>query len=365
MDYEILIAGGGPAGLSTWLHLNALAPELASRAVVIEKATYPRDKLCAGGITRLGVLVLGGLGLDLGCSAVPIHRIEFRLSEQAYAIDQPNVLRVVRRHAFDHALATAAVARGLELHQNEAFVGLSREGTALRVRTTTREYIVRIVVGADGVHSAVRHAIGLADSSRISRLIEVITPAHPQRDPEFDAATAIFDFTAIIDGVQGYVWHCPCLDAAGPAMNRGIFDSRVHPGRERADLIRVFATALRQCQVDAPTTIWKSHPIRWFSPEGTFAAANVLLVGDAAGVDAFLGEGISPSLDYGDFAANMIRDAFSSGQFDFADASERLLRHPVGQTLMARRRLAAVAYAPGGLAVTNLSAVLHQWFGAA
>ena len=49
-DYEIMIVGGGPAGISTWLHLHKYFPELAEKTLLIEKATYPRDKLCGGAI---------------------------------------------------------------------------------------------------------------------------------------------------------------------------------------------------------------------------------------------------------------------------------------------------------------------------
>jgi menaquinone-9 beta-reductase len=49
-QYDVLILGGGPAGLSTALHLVQLAPELMPRILILEKAHYPRPKLCAGGL---------------------------------------------------------------------------------------------------------------------------------------------------------------------------------------------------------------------------------------------------------------------------------------------------------------------------
>ena len=49
-NHEILIVGGGPAGISTWLHLNKYNPEIASKCVLIEKKKYPRDKLCGGAV---------------------------------------------------------------------------------------------------------------------------------------------------------------------------------------------------------------------------------------------------------------------------------------------------------------------------
>ena len=49
-QYEVIIVGSGPAGVSTWLHLHKLDPQLAARTLVLEKAQHPRHKLCGGGI---------------------------------------------------------------------------------------------------------------------------------------------------------------------------------------------------------------------------------------------------------------------------------------------------------------------------
>ncbi|MEA2008878.1 MAG: hypothetical protein U9O54_07135 [Chloroflexota bacterium] len=58
---DLLIIGAGPAGTSTALHLLQINPNWASRMLVIEKATHPREKLCAGGLTKLGIHVLEDL----------------------------------------------------------------------------------------------------------------------------------------------------------------------------------------------------------------------------------------------------------------------------------------------------------------
>jgi flavin-dependent dehydrogenase len=52
---NVIIIGGGPSGLSTALHLAKNFPQLTPRLLILEKARYPRPKLCA---TRRGAEVI-------------------------------------------------------------------------------------------------------------------------------------------------------------------------------------------------------------------------------------------------------------------------------------------------------------------
>jgi flavin-dependent dehydrogenase len=58
-----------------------------------------------------------------------------------------------------------------------------------------------------------------------------------------------------------------------------------------------------------------------------------VLVGDAAGAEPLMGEGISFALEYGKFAAWMILSALHSGQFEFSDYTETLARSWLGKKL--------------------------------
>ena len=70
----------------------------------------------------------------------------------------------------------------------------------------------------------------------------------------------------------------------------------------------------------------------------------ILLVGDAAGADPLVGEGISFALGYGEVAAAAIESAFASQDFSFEDYRDRLLNHPLFHQLDMRTRLARTAY---------------------
>ena len=78
---DLLIIGSGPAGISTALHLLRQNPGWSKRMIVIEKASHPRPKLCGGGVTRLGLELLGDLGFPL---PLPLPQAEVEEARLAY-----------------------------------------------------------------------------------------------------------------------------------------------------------------------------------------------------------------------------------------------------------------------------------------
>jgi menaquinone-9 beta-reductase len=326
------------------MNLLKRAPELASRTLVIERAVHPRPKLCGGGLTGISQALLDRLDLDMVLNYVPIHEIVIRFEKQRIVYREQNAIKIVRRERFDAALVAAARERGADIREGVGLTGMSVEGDCVLLETTQGPIRARAVVAADGAKSTVRRFAGLDGPSRVARLIEILTPEDPVTTPEFAHHRVVFDFTAMKQGLQGYVWDFPSAVDGEPFMNRGVFDSRVLPDQPRADLKEIFAEYLGKRGISLDDYELMGNPGRWFDPEAQLSARHVLLAGDAAGIEPLVSDGISCALWYGEVVAEELARAFESGDLGFEGYRERLLAHPLGQHMARRTRAARFLY---------------------
>lgn len=343
-DCPIMIAGAGPAGISTWLHLQKKAPELASNSIVIEKAVFPRDKLCGGALCVWGADVLAGLGVDLDTPSLFVSDLEFRFGKKISRLHHDNYFRIMQRLDFDHELAGAAVKRGLELHEDEKLIDVFRSPHKLIVVTNKGKYDVQVLVGADGAFGTVRRKMLPSQKRHIAPALQILTSADLRYDSEFTEKKTVVDLTAINEGLQGYVWHVPCVRGEIPTIAHGIVDFRLCPNKPRADMKKILSRILKSRNIRKSSKAWSSHPIPWLSDDDIISQPNVILAGDAAGIEPAFGGGIHLSLSYGDLAAQAIIDAFQKDDFSFHDYQERVWSHSVGIFVAKCTRLAREMY---------------------
>lgn len=343
-EVDVLIVGSGPTGSSVALHLAQRNPSWANRILVVDKAVHPRDKLCGGGITHLGQNVLADLGLAMEPHHFPVREVKLIYDDQSYSFLGNPVFRIFRRREFDHWLVGKVEEHDIEVSQGEAVKKIEVRQKFVEVETSKRTIRAQVLVAADGSRSFIRSRLKWDDESRVARLLEVDTPEDPQKQWEFRDGVAVFDFSRITDGLQGYYWDFPSYVDGEPVMNRGVFDSRAVPARPKADLPNELRDMMKKRDRNLDDYKLKGHPIRWFDRDGKFAIPRVLLAGDAAGVDPLFGEGISFALAYGPPVTDAIEDAFERHDFSFDTYKDILFRRSMFKQLDIRVRLARFAY---------------------
>lgn len=356
--FDIIVVGAGPAGTSTWLHLQKYAPALAGRTMVVDAVSFPRAKLCGGAVGAWSDAVLDHLAVDLDIPSVRIADVGFRYRGESWIYHSPTPFRMVERADFDAALVKAAVQRGLVFREAEPVTDVKRQDGGVLVSTRRRTYRVKAIVGADGAFSAVRRAVVSSWRARLAPTIQITSPVDPQFDFELDQFQLGMDFSPIDEGLQGYVWHFPWRSTEGAFINHGIGDFRIFPGRPRARMKKLFSRELRKRRIDIGPDAWSSHPIHRFSREAPIAQPNALLVGDAAGIEPAFGGGIHLALSYGEIAARALIAAFRRNDFSFRDYQWRIESHYMGKHMQACTRLAARLY--GGR--ENPLALVRQFF---
>lgn len=327
LDHDVIIIGGGPAGLSTALHLHAAAP--ATRLVVLEAERYPREKICAGGIGQRGLTILGKLGIEVDCPMVKLDAVAMRIGGHEVVARVPSCGVVVRRVEFDHALARQVVARGIAVRDGTRVTGIDIHDDHVRVTIETGEVLrARAIVGADGVSGVTRRLTGFSRGMLRAQVVELDTGAAAADQPR---DTIVFDFE--IHDLRGYCWDFPTLVRGQELMCRGayVIHNLGHDSpKARIDqYLRARGLALADYRL-------KQFAERGFEPGAEIARPRVLLTGEAAGIDIATGEGIAQAIEYGMLAGEYLGRALERDSFLFSTWRQFVDSHHIGRQLRIR-----------------------------
>src|SRR5438874_4812966 len=258
--HDVAVIGAGPAG-STAAYRLARA---GARVLLIDKATFPRDKPCGGGVTMRAARLLP-FSLDPVVED-RVDRLEcgLRYGRRFVRHARAPLALMTQRTRLDHFLLQKAAEAGAEVREGET--------------ADARELDARIVIGADGCNGASAKQLGLADGVVHGVALEANYPY------ESRYAGAIVLEIAVIRG--GYGWIFP----KGDHLNVGVGGNAEEASKLRAELRRMCEAYGIDPEAATDTRGYRL-PMRL--PRTQLARGTTAVIGDAAGLgDPFSGDGM-------------------------------------------------------------------------
>jgi geranylgeranyl reductase family protein len=298
--FDILIVGGGPAGSTLAYSLKNSGLKIG----ILDKQSFPRQKICAGWVTPDVMRLLNIDLLDYAKNNILQKINGFKISQlgqkqvESHYSGEP-VSYGIRRIEFDDYLLQRCAAK---LILGEAFKKMEKTSEGWLVNES---YQAKLVIGAGGHYCPVARAI---DSKGVSELAVVAQEAEFEMNAQQKENCTIKQEVPELfftPDLMGYGW----VFRKGDYLNIGL-------GREDksklSSHVKDFCDYLTaQGKIPADITakynghayLLYNHAIR------KMVAENVLLIGDSAGL-AYpqSGEGIRPAVESAILAAEVIRD---------------------------------------------------------
>ncbi|MER7516726.1 NAD(P)/FAD-dependent oxidoreductase [Streptomyces sp. NPDC126499] len=277
---DLLVVGGGPAGLATAIH----GARRGFDVLVAEPRPAPIDKACGEGLMPAAVRALGALDVRVpGPQLRGIRYVDAAGDRRAEARFRAGPGLGVRRTVLHQALAARAAQLGIPVVPHRV-----RRVTQSDTYVTADGITARYLVAADGLHSPIRRALGLT-----------VRPAAGRRPALRYGLRRHYTVEPWTDLVEVH-WSADCeayVTPLGPRqLGVAILTSHHLPFDEQLTRFPVLAARLRDSD---RTPVRGAGPLR--QQARTRVAGRVLFVGDAAGyVDALTGEGLTLALTAAD-----------------------------------------------------------------
>jgi geranylgeranyl reductase family protein len=348
-EAEVVVVGAGPGGCATAYHLARRGVSVA----LLERSTFPRQKVCGDGLTPRAVRHLLDMGVDPVSSGwTRTSGLRFRDGDRQVTLPWPVTARfpgygLTRTpYDLDALLADRAVAAGARLLTSTTVTGplLEPDGRACGVTAQADGAVLAlrapVVIAASGVSARLPTALGV--HRHPGRPVGVAVRRYFRTPPGYDDR-----YLDIVLGLRHLADDRTPLPGYGWIF--GLGDGRVNVGLAVHDS----GGRLRHGDHRALMTRWlRSTPPEWGladerNAEGAVQGAalpmgfnrvphyhrGVLLVGDCGGmVNPFTGEGIAYALESGELAAQVAARALDERA---GPARERVL-HGYGEELDAR-----------------------------
>ncbi|MET8339339.1 geranylgeranyl reductase family protein [Streptosporangium canum] len=323
-DADVIVVGAGPAGSTTAFHLAQAGLDV----LLLEKTTFPREKVCGDGLTPRAVKQLIAMGIDIDAPGWVRNKglrvvgggLRFELDWPELS-SYPDFGLVRTRQDFDEILAANAVRGGVRLLQGvnvTAPILDDRSGHIVGVVAKKDgeevSYRSRLVVAADGNSTRISLAMGL--HKREDRPMGVAVRTYfesPRHDDDYlETWLELWDGDTLL---PGYGWIFGVGDGTSNVGLGLLNTSESFKGMDYRDLLRRWVKNMPPewgyVEENMTTPIRGAALPMAFNRQPHYTRG-LVLVGDAGGmINPFNGEGIAYAMETGQIAAETIVQALA------------------------------------------------------
>jgi geranylgeranyl reductase family protein len=302
--FDAVVVGAGPAGSTSAFRLA----RAGARVLLTDKARFPRDKPCGGGLTVRALRLLPFSVAPVVEDEVDVFELGLGYRRRFERRTREPLVVMTQRRRLDAFLVEQAQEAGAELREGAkiSFSPLAVDGEPIEATA---------LVGADGVNGATAKSLGL-DGHHHEVALEANVPYGPVVRSRY-ARRVVIEF-GVVPG--GYGWVFPKSDH----VNVGV-GGWLHQGpRLRAHLARLCRE--HRIPVDAVRDV-RGYRLPLRRPGSPAASGRVALIGDAAGlVDPVSGDGIYEAFLSAQLAAEATLDIRAGRTADFSRYARELQR---------------------------------------
>ena len=343
-DYDVIIVGGGPAG-------STAARRIAQRnlnVLLLDKATFPRVKPCAGGMTDRVRNVL-----DFSIDEV-VQRRSFGqrfISPSGTIVDCTRPVTtgdLLMRDEFDTLLLRKAEEAGAKVREGVKVVSAEQDADKITVTSEGERIDAKYLVGADGINSVVARSLGFYkrwSASDAAICIEIEAEVGEEAVericgvPYEEKGVALHIYFGPVP--FGYIWCFPkksvlslgagCMQAKAKNI-RGLFNKWFEDFKEKHDIDpKIISDTAARMPYSGAT---KKTVIGW-----------TIVIGDAAGfVPSFSGEGIVLGVQSAIIAAPVLERAVANSNPRILAEFEKGWKQAFGSDLKVAKSVADLMF---------------------